>query len=384
MKKHKKGERVKIVKSDRNAAKPKKTMGFTKSFILRAAAVIAAYTVALIAVVYLCAVIGKSAVWYADDPLYRVLRTIYREPEVGVPVIAAVWLLGVAVILAVMLNKALSYINAVVDASQKLLKTDGSPIKLPRPLSDVEDKMNAVKEQSLHNYRLAKEQEQKKNDLLVYLAHDLKTPLTSVIGYLTLVDEAPGLPEENKIKYMRIALEKAERLELLLNEFFDITRFSLHSIELDRKRINLNILLYQMAEEFYPVYKENGLDIKVDTAEAVVIAGDPDKIARVFDNLLKNAANYSYKNTTVEISVRLEGENAVVKVRNHADEIPEESLNKLFDMFYRADASRNASSGGAGVGLAVSKEIVELHGGTVGVTSNKDFTEFTVTLPTGR
>ncbi len=383
MKKHKKGEKVKVIK-DKSASKPKKPMGFNKSFIINTVAASAVYTVALIAAVCACVLAGRYLSWYADDLFYKLIRAAYREPVQGVGFIIIMWLIGIAVILGVMLKRALSYINAVVDASQKLLKEDGAPIELPRPLSDVEEKMNAVKEQSIYNYRLAKEQEQKKNDLLVYLAHDLKTPLTSVIGYLTLVDDAPGLPEENKTKYMRIALEKAERLELLLNEFFDITRFSLHGIELERKRINLNILLYQMAEEFYPVYKERGLDIKVDTDEPVVIAGDPDKIARVFDNLLKNAANYSHKDTTVEISARLVDGNAVVKVKNRADEIPKESLDKLFDMFYRADASRNASSGGAGVGLAVSKEIVELHGGTIGVTSNKEFTEFTVTLPTGR
>ena len=383
MKKHKKGEKVKVIK-DKSASKPKKPMGFNKSFIINTVAASAVYTVALIAAVCACVLTGRYLSWYADDPFYKLIRAAYREPVQGVGFIIIVWLIGIAVILGVMLKRALSYINAVVDASQKLMREDGAPIELPRPLSDVEEKMNAVKEQSIYNYRLAKEQEQKKNDLLVYLAHDLKTPLTSVIGYLTLVDDAPGLPEENKTKYMRIALEKAERLELLLNEFFDITRFSLHGIELERKRINLNILLYQMAEEFYPVYKERGLDIKVDTDEPVVIAGDPDKIARVFDNLLKNAANYSHKDTTVEISARLVDGNAVVKVKNRADEIPKESLDKLFDMFYRADASRNASSGGAGVGLAVSKEIVELHGGTIGVTSNKEFTEFTVTLPTGR
>lgn len=383
MKKHKKGEKVKVIK-DKSASEPKKPMGFNKSFIINTVAASAVYTVALIAVLCACVLAGRYLSWYADDPFYKLIRAAYREPVQGVGFIIIMWLIGIAVILGVMLKRALSYINAVVDASQKLMREDGAPIELPRPLSDVEEKMNAVKEQSIYNYRLAKEQEQKKNDLLVYLAHDLKTPLTSVIGYLTLVDDAPGLPEENKTKYMRIALEKAERLELLLNEFFDITRFSLHGIELERKRINLNILLYQMAEEFYPVYKERGLDIKVDTDEPVVIAGDPDKIARVFDNLLKNAANYSHKDTTVEISARLVDGNAVVKVKNRADEIPKESLDKLFDMFYRADASRNASSGGAGVGLAVSKEIVELHGGTIGVMSNKEFTEFTVTLPTGR
>lgn len=340
-----------------------------------------AYTAVLVLLCVVSLVLLRSITWSVDDLAYRLLRTLWREPAVGVLVLTVLWFAGLCVILFACTERLMSYIKAVIDASQSLLKSDDRKIALEHPLSDVGEKMNALKEQSLENYRLAKEQEQKKNDLLVYLAHDLKTPLTSVIGYLTLVDDAPELPEENKVKYTRIALEKAQRLEMLLNEFFDITRFSLHSIELERKRINLSILLYQMAEEFYPVYKERGLEIKVKAEKPVIIAGDPDKIARVFDNLLKNAANYSYKDTTVEIIAEEIGESAVVRVKNKADEIPEEKLEKIFDMFYRADSSRSASSGGAGVGLAVSKEIVELHSGTLTVTSDKEFTEFTVKLP---
>lgn len=363
--------------------KPLKSSVFTEGFLLRASATIAVYTVALIAAVYICIAFEHNAVWYTEDPMFKLIRTASREPAIGITAIVSVWMIGMILILLVMLRQAVSYINAVTQASQLLLKSDDTPIVLPKPLSEIQNQLNAVKAQSVYNYQLAKEQEQKKNDLLVYLAHDLKTPLTSVIGYLTLVDDAPDLPEENKIKYTRIALEKAERLEMLLNEFFDITRFSLHGIKLDKKRINLNILIYQISEEFYPVYKDKGLEIAVDINEPIAIVGDPDKIARVFDNLLKNAANYSYKDTIVEISAAIDNGNAIVKVRNRSDEIPQENLEKLFDMFYRADASRNASSGGAGVGLAVSKEIVELHGGTIQVSSDKEFTEFTVTLPMG-
>lgn len=323
----------------------------------------------------------ENLTWKIDDPVYRLLRAFWREPAVGILTVVATLFVCICVILIFGIKRLISYIKAVIDAGQSLLMSDSAEIELPAPLSDVGEKMNALKQQALDSDRLAKEQEQKKNDLLVYLAHDLKTPLTSVIGYLTLVDDAPQLPEENKEKYTRIALQKAQRLEMLLNEFFDITRFSLHGIEIEKKRINLSILLYQMAEEFYPVYKERGLEIEVKAENAVIAAGDPDKIARVFDNLLKNAANYSYKDTKVEITVEQVGKNAVVNVKNRADEIPKESLEKLFDMFYRADSSRSASSGGAGVGLAVSKEIVELHGGTLSVTSDKEFTQFTVTLP---
>ncbi len=355
---------------------------FTDRFIKSVAVSLCLYTAIFAVLVTACVIAVKYASWRISDPLFVFLKFLYSEPAVTVGLTAILYLVGVSVILICTVKKLIKYMDSVIDASQQLLKSDGEEIVLPGQLSEVAEKMNAVKTQSLENYRLAKEQEQKKNDLLVYLAHDLKTPLTSVIGYLTLVDDAPELPEENKVKYTRIALEKAQRLEMLLNEFFDITRFSLHGIEIEKKRINLNILLYQMAEEFYPVYKEKGLEINVKADEQVVILGDPDKIARVFDNLLKNAANYSHRDTTVEITAEKVDGNAVVCIKNRADMIPKESLEKLFEMFYRADSARSASSGGAGVGLAVSKEIVELHSGTITVTSDEEYTEFTVTLPT--
>ena len=120
----------------------------------------------------------------------------------------------------------------------------------------------------------AREAEQRKNDLVVYLAHDIRTPLTSVIGYLELLKEAPDLPLEQRAKYLSITLDKAYRLEQLINEFFEITRFNLQSIPLNRENIRLSYMLMQMAEEFYPILTPGGKSVRLDVPEDLILPGD--------------------------------------------------------------------------------------------------------------
>ena len=215
----------------------------------------------------------------------------------------------------------------------------------------------------------------------MYLAHDLKTPLTSVIGYLTLLDECPELTTPQKAKYVGIALDKAYRLEQLINEFFEITRFDIHSVTLEKNRIDLNMMLAQITDEFYPMLAEKNLTVDIDIIEHIVMFADSDKIARVFDNLLKNAVNYSYENTKIRIGARIRRDKVIIKFRNKSDIITPEKLERLFEKFYRADSSRGTSTGGSGLGLAIAKQITELHGGTIKAKSTVDYTDFTVILP---
>ena len=222
---------------------------------------------------------------------------------------------------------------------------------------------------------------QKKNDLITYLAHDLKTPLTSVIGYLSLLNEAPDLPEELRVKYTKIGLDKAFRLETLINEFFDITRYHLQEIELSREELDLSFLLRQLAEEFYPLLREKNNQIQLDIQDGITILGDPEKLARVFNNILKNAIAYSTPDTV--ITVKLTAETAVVRaaVSNHGKTIPKEKLERIFDKFYRLDEARSINTGGAGLGLAIARKIVMLHKGTISAESTDGVTTFLVELP---
>jgi len=226
-----------------------------------------------------------------------------------------------------------------------------------------------------------KDEAARKNDLITYLAHDLKTPLTSVIGYLSLLEEAPDMPSAQKEKYIRIALEKAMRLEKLINEFFEITRYNLQQIVLEKETIDLSFMLMQMTDEFYPILNARGNTIRLETTESLTVYGDSEKLARVFNNILKNAIAYSYADT--EILVRAEKNDTSVNIlfQNHGKTIPSQKLNTIFEKFYRLDDARSANTGGAGLGLAIAKDIVALHGGTITAESVNEITCFTVTLP---
>lgn len=231
------------------------------------------------------------------------------------------------------------------------------------------------------NEQLLLEEAAQKNDMIAYLAHDLKTPLTSVIGYLSLLNESPDMPVEQKAKFVQISLDKAFRLEELINDFFEITRYNLHQITLEKTPTDIYYLLTQVIEEFYPVLTQHGNSAVLHADENMVINADAEKIARVFSNLLKNAASYSYPNSEIEISAVTMDRTVQITFRNRGRTIPAHKINAIFDKFYRLDESRASHSGGAGLGLAFAKEVVGLHKGTITAESKNDITDFIVCLP---
>ena len=275
----------------------------------------------------------------------------------------------------------LSLFNKTYQSLDALNNENAEFISFPKNYSDIEIKLRDIRLDVVGSKQAAAEAENRKNDLVMYLAHDLKTPLTSVIGYLTLLDESPELTTTQRAKYVGIALDKAYRLEQLINEFFEITRFDINSVTLEKNRIDLNLMLAQVTDEFYPMLSEKNLSVDIDIIEHIVMFADSDKIARVFDNLLKNAVNYSYENTKIRIGARIRRDKVIIKFRNKSDVISPEKLERLFEKFYRADSSRGTSTGGSGLGLAIAKQITELHGGTIKAKSTVDYTDFTVILP---
>ena len=272
-------------------------------------------------------------------------------------------------------------LTKIVEAADSLMDPDAAPPKLPAALSTAEAQLRLAREQVQRNAAVAREAEQRKNDLIVYLAHDLKTPLTSVIGYLTLLRDEPQLSPEMRARYTGIALDKAERLEDLINEFFDITRFNLSHIELERTSTDLTRMVEQVVSEFGPMLTEQHLTCRTDLPPRLEYSCDPDKMARVFDNLLRNACHYSYPDTEVEIAAVVESGAAVLTFRNSGRTIPPEKLDRIFEQFFRLDESRASRTGGAGLGLAIARQIVELHGGTISAESADEHICFTVRLP---
>ena len=292
-----------------------------------------------------------------------------------------VWLAGDVILLYRLLKKVLGYISAISKASSEMFDKNIEYIELPPELEEFQKQMNHLKRESEKNERLAREAEQRKNDLVVYLAHDLKTPLTSVIGYLTLLRDEKQISEELREKYLSISLEKAERLEDLINEFFEITRFNLSNITLEYSRINLTRLLEQLIYEFKPMFLEKSLKCVLDIAPDTMIKCDVDKMQRVFDNLLRNAVNYSFDNSTIHIVAAQKEHLLSITFINCGNTIPKEKLERVFEQFYRLDTARSSRSGGAGLGLAIAKEIVEIHNGTITAKSEDEVIEFEVTIP---
>ncbi len=320
----------------------------------------------------------SSVTWYSSDPMWHILNWVR---DYIIFVVALVFIAGWVLITYHFISKPLRCLDQVVEASEQLAVLSETPILLPDTLHGVQDELNQVREQALRNAALAREAEQRKNDLIVYLAHDLKTPLTSVIGYLTLLVDEPQISDELREKYTGIALAKAERLEELINEFFEITRFNLTAMTLETETVNLSRMLEQIASEFQPILGEKELFLELSVPPQVEIVCDSDKLERVFDNLLRNAVNYSYPNTGITLSLIQKGSSVEVRVCNHGKTIPKEKLDRIFEQFFRLDSSRSSQTGGAGLGLAIAREIVELHKGSIAVQSADERIIFTVTLP---
>ena len=293
-------------------------------FAVRYLSAFAVYVAVIVGMFFLLRAVCERVIWYPEDPNYVFLHFIKQN---SVAVIVGFFVVGWGIVTCVFIKKWMSSLE---------------------------------------------------NDLLVYLAHDLKTPLTSVIGYLTLLREETEISPKLQEKYTGISLRKAERLEDLINEFFDVTRFNLTSMELEFERVHLSRMIEQICSEFEPVLQEKNLTWKLDIEPEITMIGDPDKLSRVFDNLIRNACNYSYPDTEIQCSLKKENDSIVCRIKNHGKTISKEKMGRIFEQFFRVDSSRSSTTGGAGIGLAIAKEIVERHGGSIEAESAEESITFTV------
>lgn len=284
-----------------------------------------------------------------------------------------------AVLLCFFLRWLTRYFEAVSEGMNILLADSPSEISLPSELLSIERKMNQAKHMIVLQKSDMLMAEQRKNDLIMYLAHDLKTPLASTVSYLSLLRDEKQISEELREKYLSISLAKSQRLEDLINEFLEIARYSLSNITLQYAQINLTRLLEQLVYEFQPILDRKGLTCRLAAAEDIQWKCDADKMQRVFDNLLRNAALYSYDGTVITIEAERGEDSLVLRFSNHGGTIPRERLERIFEQFYRLDTERG--SDGTGLGLAIARQIIALHKGTITVESENELTVFTVTLP---
>lgn len=349
----------------------------------------AVISVAAVIMLYLCIWkqrAGNWIVWFLEHVLnvereraflfYHLFFRNYKEIFFA----AAIILIFVALLwrLFQWMTRYFKEINQGIDA---LLSEDAGQIHLSPEMLPFERKLNTVKQTLEKQKQETALAEQRKDELVMYLAHDIRTPLTSVIGYLNLLEEEPDMPVDMRAKNVHITLDKAYRLEEMVNEFFEITRYNSRQIKLIKEPVDLYYMLIQLSDELSPVLAPHGNSVVLNADEDLTVCADPDKLARVFGNILKNAALYSYPDTKIIISASEADGQIVFSVQNKGNTIPKERLPSLFDKFYRLDKARMSDTGGTGLGLAIAKEIVILHGGSICAASENNTVTIIIRLP---
>jgi two-component system, OmpR family, sensor histidine kinase VanS len=276
------------------------------------------------------------------------------------------------------------YIDEITEGINRIAGGDFEtkiPVRYKDELSSVAETVNCLSINIQRMIAMEKENEQSKNELITSIAHDLRTPLTSIIGYLDLVRLGKVTDEDKKKNFVDIAYQKAKRLQNLIEDLFAYTQFSFGKVTLRNCDLDMVKLLEQIAEEFYPIFKEANLEYTFHTKVIrAVVCGDGDMLARVFANLYGNAAKYGKAGEKVEVYLEEKEDTYEIRITNYGQLIPEDDIEHIFERFYRVDSSRSSETGGTGLGLAIARNIVVMHGGSITATSNIGGTTFTVTL----
>lgn len=256
------------------------------------------------------------------------------------------------------------------------------PFRLKGSEQHVITSVNALVDSAVQSMDDERKIEKSKDELITNVSHDLRTPLTSIIGYLGLIEDKQYQNEEDILKYTHIAYEKAKQMKNLVDDLFEYTKVQQHGAPVNIMWVDLNQLLEQLTASFALEADRRGIKISSKVVpNPLMIEADPEKLGRVFNNLVANAFKYGNGASYIRITAHQEQDKVVVTVANDGTPIPEKAQSHLFERFYRAEASRSRATGGTGLGLAIVKSIVDLHHGQVTVSSDADETAFIVTLP---
>ena len=281
-------------------------------------------------------------------------------------------------------EKSLRYIGRIYDAMENISQGDlntSVDVVGDDEFSGMAENLNHMVAEIRDLMDRERESERTKNELITNVAHDLRTPLTSIIGYLELLSGKPDMPEEIRGKYINIAYTKARRLEKLIEDLFGFTKLNYGKISMNVGKVDVVKLMGQLLEESFPNFADKNLSYELQSnVPAKVIDADGNLLARLFDNLIGNAIKYGADGKRVVVRILAEEEVVTVQVINYGYVIPADELPLIFNKFYRVEHSRSTNTGGTGLGLAIAKNIVEMHGGTIDVTSDTDGTVFSVRL----
>lgn len=323
---------------------------------------------------------AQEAQW--DNAL---MRMIYDSDLV---IVLGYVLLGIMIFSVTFLllqERSAVYIGRISDAIRNISEGDLNTVievEGDDEFSSMAANLNKMVEDIRRLMDKEREAERTKNELITNVAHDLRTPLTSIIGYLELLSsKSSPLPLEMQKKYIDIAYSKSKRLEKLIEDLFGFTKLNYGKISMRVSKVDIIKLLGQLLEESYPNFSSKNLSYELQSnVPAKVITADGNLLARLFDNLINNAIKYGAEGKRVLVKVNASQETVQVSVINYGYVIPKEELPLIFDKFYRVEQSRSTHTGGTGLGLAIVKNIVDMHGGEITVKSDLNGTVFTVTL----
>lgn len=285
----------------------------------------------------------------------------------------------------VLIRKFILYVSEVEHVTKEL--SEGRfevdiPADSPKMPLHIFENLELMKKQLDYFIKEEKRASNLKNDLITNVSHDLRTPLTSMIGYLQLIEKNNYKDEVELMYYVDIAYEKSIRLNRMVNDLFEYTKLQNNDLVLYTTTLNLNELMKQLVAQFLPESGKRGICIDLEERETkLMLKADPDKMVRVFENIISNALKYGKESTDVLIVMDCEGDFASVDIINIGEPIPQAAIPLLFDRLYRVETSRSSETGGTGLGLAIAKGIVESHHGSIQVASNEHRTSFKVLLP---
>ena len=341
--------------------------------------------VACMVMVFLVTNLSMIGQYAAERGMENSLVLLFYRP--GTMIVLLYVLLGIGVFSVSFLllqSRSMRYISRISSAMREIAEGDLNitlDVEGDDEFADMAENLNNMVEELRQLMDKERESERTKNELITNVAHDLRTPLTSIIGYLELLSGPVKLNEEMQKKYLDITYKKSKRLQKLIEDLFGFTKLNYGKISMKVSKVDIVKLLSQMLEEFYPNFMEKNLAYELQSnVTAKVITADGNLLARLFDNLINNAIKYGSEGKKIIVKVDATDTVVTVSVTNFGYVIPKEELPLLFEKFYRVEQSRSVNTGGTGLGLAIAKNIVDMHGGTIGVTSDLNGTVFTVKL----
>ncbi|MDO4788009.1 MAG: HAMP domain-containing sensor histidine kinase [Johnsonella sp.] len=313
-----------------------------------------------------------------------VILAIARFEAVIVLMLALIGIAMFTLIFWLLQRKAFGYIENISMAMKSIAGGDLSTrieVEGDNEFSDMAATLNSMVSDIRSLMDKEREAEKTKNELITNVAHDLRTPLTSIIGYLELLSKNDKLDEQTRNKYTQIAYAKAKKLEKLIEDLFGFTKLNYGKIAMKLEKTDLVKLISQLMEEFYPNFSEKNLSFSLKSNQpSAPVYADPNLIARLFDNLIGNAIKYGAEGKEINVRIESEEKYTTVYVINYGKVIPKEELPLIFEKFYRLEQSRSSETGGTGLGLAIAKNIVDMHKGSIEVKSDLDGTAFIVKL----